>query len=112
MFVTCVFFCVFLQFNSLMSQMQTPIVKFVFTTLHGKWVYPNVVLMFIPLFGTFFVIASYRFEKQKKMAAAEEETSNLILAMDEPAEGSSSGTEDENDEDEISSVISSSKLDK
>ena len=68
-----------------MTQTQTPIVNFVLKKLNENWIYPNLIFMFTPLLGIFYVVSSYRFEKQKKQATAEEESSNLILAVDEPS---------------------------
>lgn len=114
----------------MVSQIQTPLVNFVLKTLRGKWVYPNIVFMFIPLFSVFFIISSYRFEKhQKEMHANkgddDEEASNLIPAVDDKRsrDGSSSFADnyyDEDDDDnrsdtendDIATIVSSPEADK
>ena len=95
-----------------MTQTQTPIVNFVLKKLNENWVYPNIIFMLTPLLGIFYVITSYRFEKQKKITTAEEESSNLILAVDEPSRRSLSefyGDADmgENEDDDIVAIVSS-----
>ena len=96
----------------MVTQTQTPIVNFVLKKLDENWLYPNLLFMFTPLLGIFYVVITYRFEKQKKLENAEEESRNLIYSGDELsrknfAEYYGDPDMEESGDDDIVAIISS-----
>ena len=87
------------------SQIQNPLVDFTLNKLHGNWFYPNLVLMFTPLFSIGYIILTYKHHKKmvtKSEAQKEannednEEAVNLISSNESVTEQSGDENEDTN----------------
>lgn len=83
--------------------MQNTLVDFTLNKLRGNWFYPNLVLIFTPLFSIGYIVLTYRHHKKSagktkgQEEANDEEAVNLISAKESGAE---------NNEDEVENEIS------
>lgn len=84
--------------------MQNPLVDFTLNKLRGNWFYPNLVLIFTPLFSIGYIVLTYRHHKKtaaKSKGQEEgngeenEEAVNLISAKETDIDGNED--EDKND---------------
>ena len=76
--------------------MQNPLVDFTLNKLRGNWFYPNLVLIFTPLFSIGYIVLTYRHHKKtagKSKGQEEgndeenEEAVNLISAKETDIDG-------------------------